>query len=220
MPAVKNLVGQRFGNLTVISLAPRDLWCNKNTHWVCKCDCGITKIICGESLRSGHTRSCGCHISKENRVSIKCELCGTVVPRTGNRQKYCVVCAPIINRQNALERWIKNHPRKTINYQPEPTSTPTQTLMYSHSFAGARHIYEEYHGVKLPAKYRVTHLDGDTTNNHPDNLFAVPECVISSCVHDGFHVNDGSLNKTVLQTYYLSYLIKKAKADYQKTKFS
>ena len=33
--------------------------------WLCKCECGIEKIVNGYHLRQGHTKSCGC-LSKEN----------------------------------------------------------------------------------------------------------------------------------------------------------
>jgi hypothetical protein len=47
--------GQRFGLLTVISRddAPRE-------KWLCKCDCGESRILRAKSLLSGALRSCGC----------------------------------------------------------------------------------------------------------------------------------------------------------------
>lgn len=32
----------------------------KRITWLCKCDCGNRKVIIGEDLKSGSTRSCGC----------------------------------------------------------------------------------------------------------------------------------------------------------------
>ena len=52
-----NIKGQRFGLLTVIEPAES---VRGRTQWVCKCDCGNTVCIATESLRSGHTKSCGC----------------------------------------------------------------------------------------------------------------------------------------------------------------
>lgn len=59
---VKNLEGNRFGRLIVVSRARN----NKKGHpmWVCKCDCGQQTVVLGRSLRTGHTQSCGC-IQKE-----------------------------------------------------------------------------------------------------------------------------------------------------------
>jgi len=32
----------------------------KLIHWLCRCDCGVEKWICGQTLRLGTTKSCGC----------------------------------------------------------------------------------------------------------------------------------------------------------------
>lgn len=58
MPRLKDLTGQRFGRLTVIK---RD-GTNKNgsATWLCKCDCGTEKVVCGRELVKGDTKSCGC----------------------------------------------------------------------------------------------------------------------------------------------------------------
>ena len=57
MPAKLNLLGQKYGRLTVIAPAPRQ---NNNTAWLCQCDCGNQKIVITRSLRTGNTQSCGC----------------------------------------------------------------------------------------------------------------------------------------------------------------
>src|SRR6266508_2801618 len=49
--------GQRFGQLVVLKHEGRK---NNRTYWSCQCDCGTLKIVEGDSLRSGRTRSCGC----------------------------------------------------------------------------------------------------------------------------------------------------------------
>lgn len=57
MGAFKDLTGRRFGRLTVEERAG-----NRNGHatWLCRCECGNTKVITGASLTAGKTRSCGC----------------------------------------------------------------------------------------------------------------------------------------------------------------
>ena len=57
MPTKLNLIGQRFGRLTVIKEAENK---GKRTQWLCQCDCGKQHIATTESLRSGTCRSCGC----------------------------------------------------------------------------------------------------------------------------------------------------------------
>ena len=54
-----NLIGQRFGRLTVTKRAGSDKSC-RNAIWECKCDCGSVSLVTTGHLTSGHTRSCGC----------------------------------------------------------------------------------------------------------------------------------------------------------------
>lgn len=58
-----DLIGQRFGKLTVIGNAGRAK--DKKALWKCKCDCGKFKIIRGSSLTQGQTKSCGCLQSED-----------------------------------------------------------------------------------------------------------------------------------------------------------
>ena len=53
-----DLTGIRFGRLYVIGLAPEKRY-NKPA-WLCRCDCGRVKVVPGNPLRMGKTRSCGC----------------------------------------------------------------------------------------------------------------------------------------------------------------
>lgn len=57
-----DLSGKRFGKLQVIKLGEYYLdGCGcKRRKWLCKCDCGNTKMALSSELRSGKTKSCGC----------------------------------------------------------------------------------------------------------------------------------------------------------------
>jgi len=55
---LKDLTGKRYGRFTVIKISERDS--SGRTKWICRCDCGCEKIVCGEHLVNGHTKSCGC----------------------------------------------------------------------------------------------------------------------------------------------------------------
>ena len=57
-----NLVGQKFGRLTVINRAENDK--KGNTRWLCSCSCGEKTIVNAYHLTRGKIRSCGC-IKKE-----------------------------------------------------------------------------------------------------------------------------------------------------------
>jgi hypothetical protein len=54
----KNLVGQRFGRLLVLAQAGR----NKHGQilWLCICDCKNETVVSSNTLKKGHTQSCGC----------------------------------------------------------------------------------------------------------------------------------------------------------------
>lgn len=60
----KNLVGQKFGRLTVVEM----LGSNKHKKQMCKCmcDCGNEVVVVSSSLSSKHTLSCGCLVSYYN----------------------------------------------------------------------------------------------------------------------------------------------------------
>lgn len=52
--------GQVFGHLTVIKLVPPIRGKKDNKKWLCRCECGVEKIIRVDHLVSGETISCGC----------------------------------------------------------------------------------------------------------------------------------------------------------------
>jgi len=55
----KNLKGMRFGRLTVVGYAGKSE--GNRVQWDCLCECGKTTMVITASLKSGHTRSCGCY---------------------------------------------------------------------------------------------------------------------------------------------------------------
>ena len=57
-----NEIGNTYGLLTVIEYAGSTP--KQDALWLCKCQCGNTKIVAGKDLRNEHTSSCGCLISK------------------------------------------------------------------------------------------------------------------------------------------------------------
>ena len=72
MSKFKDLTGQRFGKLIVVSRADDYIKPNGNKiiQWRCMCDCGNEVVVRGEYLRSGDTKSCGC-LTSENLVGMK-----------------------------------------------------------------------------------------------------------------------------------------------------
>ena len=59
MPRKIDMIGKRFGRLTVIEESSKRV--GKSITYICRCDCGnVTKPIQGANLRNGNTKSCGC----------------------------------------------------------------------------------------------------------------------------------------------------------------
>lgn len=54
---VRDLTGQRFGRLVALTRVGSR---GNKALWLCRCDCGIEKLMVGTSLTRGHTKSCGC----------------------------------------------------------------------------------------------------------------------------------------------------------------
>jgi hypothetical protein len=53
-----DMLGQKFGRLTVVARAENGK--DKHRRWHCKCECGGETIAWTSSLRRGRSKSCGC----------------------------------------------------------------------------------------------------------------------------------------------------------------
>jgi hypothetical protein len=61
MGIFQNLIGQKFGRLTVVSLNQRaSKKPRRMTAWNCRCDCGKMTVVAAPHLKRKNTRSCGC----------------------------------------------------------------------------------------------------------------------------------------------------------------
>ena len=69
MPAKIDLTGQTINKIQVLEEAPKR---GRKIYWKCKCFCGNIFEVDGTSLRSGHTKSCGClGGGKKNEIGNK-----------------------------------------------------------------------------------------------------------------------------------------------------
>jgi len=63
----KDLSGMKFGKLTVLRRSSDTGGGKKPTvKWICRCDCGKVCTVPGGSLKTGHTKSCGCLHTKHH----------------------------------------------------------------------------------------------------------------------------------------------------------
>ncbi len=64
-----DLTGQKIGRLKVIS--PTATAGRSGLSYICKCDCGNTVQVRGDSLASGRTQSCGCYAEDQRIAALK-----------------------------------------------------------------------------------------------------------------------------------------------------
>lgn len=81
--ALIDMAGQKFGRLTVIREVDNSQYRSNAAMWECRCDCGNTIVVKGVSLRTGHTKSCGCYgIDKIREFATKHGESGTRLYQT------------------------------------------------------------------------------------------------------------------------------------------
>lgn len=73
MPPKVNLLGQRFGRLTVI-IEEEERAKSGSIRWRCRCDCGGETVATGDSLRRGQVVSCGCFMRERASETAKQKL--------------------------------------------------------------------------------------------------------------------------------------------------
>ncbi len=53
----EDVTGRRFGRFTALALSRME---RRDAYWLCRCDCGVEKVVMLGKLRAGSTVSCGC----------------------------------------------------------------------------------------------------------------------------------------------------------------
>jgi hypothetical protein len=90
-----DIVGQRFGMLTVTSFGRRDS--HRQSYWKCVCDCGTAVERGRHTLMSGKNISCGCAIDRRHKVRITACARGHAYTTDNTRlakdgSRICVTC--------------------------------------------------------------------------------------------------------------------------------
>lgn len=52
-----DITGKTYNQLTVLKQVESR---NESAYWLCRCTCGVEKVVQGTNLRNGSTKSCGC----------------------------------------------------------------------------------------------------------------------------------------------------------------
>lgn len=96
----KDLTGKQFGYLTVL----KRVGYSETSHsalWECKCKCGNIKIVLGNDLTYGHTKSCGCQKGK-------------IIHGKGNTRLYRIYNNIKQRCYNSKNVWYKNYGNRGI----------------------------------------------------------------------------------------------------------
>lgn len=145
MGKIIDLVGERFGALTVLAFDHSDSF--RNTYWLCRCDCGEVCVKNGHSLRRGHTTTCGAQNHRINEYIPDGEIAYCVMYNTGNR---------VILDLNDVEkvkpyRWYED-------------------CGYAVSWNSGSHLKMSRLIMDAPSSLFVDHINHNTLDNRRDNL--------------------------------------------------
>ena len=74
MGRFQDLTGMRFGSFVVLKREEDDS--SKQVKWLCKCDCGNEKVVRGNDLKQGKSKSCGCKRKEVTSERLTKDLTG------------------------------------------------------------------------------------------------------------------------------------------------
>ena len=185
-----NLIGEKFGRLTVIEKAGTTK--AKKALWICQCECGnITQPIVGSNLINGNTISCGC-LQKEG-------LCERSKQQIGERNPYWKGGITPISKhlRGCTKQWDKNV-RQTYDKKCALTGVKcTTTNSTVHHLYGFNMIVQEAHvinnieikpQIKDYEKEELQLLENYVLEWHKDTSNGVLLC---NEVHNLFHYEYG-----------------------------
>ena len=163
-----DLVGQKFGKLSVISLSSNNHYnyVSRSAVWLCKCDCGNLTNVIGNSLREGVTRSCGC-LNKELKTTHGMKNTPEYQAWQGLKQRCGNSNDPSYNRYggrgiNVCERWLNSFENFYTDMGPKPSP--------DHSIDR----YPNNNGNYEPGNCKWS-TDTEQQNNRRDNIICIYE---------------------------------------------
>jgi hypothetical protein len=150
MPKLVDLMGQRFGRLSVTGRAPstRKPSGQVSTQWACGCDCGNQVVASTSNLRAGHTQSCGCY--KRERIVE------TVGPRstTHGHTRYGTQTPEYAALHNAIQRCHNPNDKRYEDYGGRGLTVCTEWRASFEAFLA--HV-----GPKPGPEYSIDRIDND-----------------------------------------------------------
>jgi hypothetical protein len=147
MGAFINLAGQKFGNWTVIKLDPKR-GVDGETKWHCHCNCSNKRVVSGNSLRRGRSKSCGkcfwlhfvgqtfgrwtaIRIDPQRTANVICHcICGAERSVAGNSLKHgqsrsCGACYKTTHGMSRTSIYCRWSSMKQRCFNPDHSSYPS-----------------------------------------------------------------------------------------------
>jgi hypothetical protein len=103
----KNLIGRKYGYLTVIEKTSQRT--HKEIVWKCHCDCGKETLVIAGNLRSGRTRSCGCYESKNRDRFIEKNIVHGCAGKDTKTVEYKTWASMIQRCTNQKNKYFKDY---------------------------------------------------------------------------------------------------------------
>lgn len=133
MRKIIDLKGKIFGLLLVIK------YCG-NHKWLCECKCGQKKIVFGNYLRNGHTKSCGCLFkignnlkhghNKSSKRSKTYNVWANMIERCTNpKNKSYKNYGGRENPITVCERWSNKNPKGFKNFLEDMGECPNRLTL-------------------------------------------------------------------------------------------
>lgn len=138
-----DLIGKHFGRWVVKSIANT----KPRVFWNCECECGKEKIICGQSLSNGESKSCGC---------LKKEILTT--HGAYKHPLYRGWVSMVSRCHNSSSKNYNNYGMRGISVFPEWRDNPTLFILYVETNLGPK------------PKGKTLDRKDNNGNYEPDNL--------------------------------------------------
>nr|DAS56358.1 MAG TPA: ethylene-responsive transcription factor [Bacteriophage sp.] len=171
MAKIQDLIGKKFWMLTVI-----DVKREKNkTYCLCECECGNTKWIRSDAIKSGKSTSCGCNQyvdllnkkigrltviektdkrAKRGRVIWKCLCdCGNIVEKSTADLKKAKSCGCLFKEQGKEKaiKMMKANLEKNI-IEGVNVSAIKRDKLFKHNTSGVTGVFYDTHNKKWVAQ--------------------------------------------------------------------
>lgn len=191
---VKDIAGQRFGNLIVMSFA---YTYSAQAHWNCQCICGKEVVARGNTLRQGGQKNC----------SLECYHKNGVTPHIGSRHN-CLTVMSIDNEKT--QKWGQYYYNVKCDCGKE-TSVPATRVLNGkvHSCSRGCYLISTKHKANVGLKFgRGTVKDYFINDADGSRVYYVLDCecgneynTASHAVLDGRTRSCGCLSKEYQATF-------------------